>query len=179
MEVPCQIKILPKPALPSLPGARALNKSRRLSQTLQNATRTWTRQNHPASPNMSSLSILHLLLLLLALHAPQAKGLPVVTSRTPYSMLMKEIMDDLKKITPSPEVSSWDKVGKGQGRAGRCLGPIGLRGSLSLSLPHQGSLNSDEKNFLTVRVQPHTWVNLGGFPSTSCLVTSGTSCHLG
>ena len=43
-------------------------------------------------------------------------------------------MDDLKKITPSPEVSSWDKVGKGQGRAGRCLGPIGLRGSLSLSL---------------------------------------------
>lgn len=135
MEVPCQIKILPKPALPSLPwGTGTLNKSRRLSQTLQNATRTWTRQNHPASPNMSSLSISHLLLLLLALHAPQAKGLPVMTSRAPYSMLMREIMDDLKKITPSPEVSSWDKVGKGQGRAGRCLGPIGLRGSLSLSL---------------------------------------------
>ena len=115
-----------KPALPSLPwGTGTLNKSRRLSQTLQNATRTWTRQNHPASPNMSSLSISHLLLLLLALHAPQAKGLPVMTSRAPYSMLMREIMDDLKKITPSPEVSSWDKVGKGQGRAGRCLGPIG------------------------------------------------------
>ena len=180
MEVPCQIKILPKPALPSLPwGTGTLNKSRRLSQTLQNATRTWTRQNHPASPNMSSLSISHLLLLLLALHAPQAKGLPVMTSRAPYSMLMREIMDDLKKITPSPEVSSWDKVGKGQGRAGRCLGPIGLRGSLSLSLPHQGSLNSDEKNFLTVRVQPHTWVHLGGFPSTSCLATSGMSRHLG
>ncbi|NP_001277800.1 interleukin-3 precursor [Bubalus bubalis] len=64
---------------------------------------------------MSSLSISHLLLLLLALHAPQAKGLPVMTSRAPYSMLMREIMDDLKKITPSPE----------------------------------GSLNSDEKNFLT------------------------------
>ncbi|KAJ1059995.1 hypothetical protein K5549_004433 [Capra hircus] len=66
---------------------------------------------------MSSLSILHLLLLLLALHAPQAQGLPLRTSRTPYSSLMEEIMDDLKKITPSPE-------------------------------PHQGSLNSDEKNIL-------------------------------
>ncbi|XP_068835371.1 interleukin-3 [Capricornis sumatraensis] len=54
---------------------------------------------------MSSLSILHLLLLLLALHAPQAKGLPLRTSRTPYSSLMEEIMDDLKKITPSPEGS--------------------------------------------------------------------------
>uniref|UniRef100_A0A8C2Y397 Interleukin-3 n=1 Tax=Capra hircus TaxID=9925 RepID=A0A8C2Y397_CAPHI len=54
---------------------------------------------------MSSLSILHLLLLLLALHAPQAQGLPLRTSRTPYSSLMEEIMDDLKKITPSPEGS--------------------------------------------------------------------------
>ncbi|XP_040097727.1 interleukin-3 [Oryx dammah] len=54
---------------------------------------------------MSSLSILHLLLLLLALHAPQAKGLPLRTSRTPHSSLMEEIMDDLKKITPSPEGS--------------------------------------------------------------------------
>ncbi|XP_055286091.1 interleukin-3 [Moschus berezovskii] len=54
---------------------------------------------------MSSLSILHLLLLLLALHARQAKGLPITTSRTPYSILMKEIINDLKKITPSPEDS--------------------------------------------------------------------------
>ncbi|XDB52310.1 hypothetical protein AB1E18_005852 [Capra hircus] len=54
---------------------------------------------------MSSLSILHLLLLLLALHAPQAQGLPLRTSRTPYSSLMEEIMDDLKKITLSPEGS--------------------------------------------------------------------------
>ncbi|XP_052500356.1 interleukin-3 [Budorcas taxicolor] len=54
---------------------------------------------------MSSLSILHLLLLLRALHAPQAQGLPLRTSRTPYSSLMEEIMDDLKKITPSPEGS--------------------------------------------------------------------------
>ncbi|XP_069448927.1 interleukin-3 [Ovis canadensis] len=54
---------------------------------------------------MSSLSILHLLLLLLALHAPQAQGLPLRTPRTPYSSLMEEIMDDLKKITPSPEGS--------------------------------------------------------------------------
>uniref|UniRef100_A0AC11AKQ7 Interleukin 3 (colony-stimulating factor, multiple) n=1 Tax=Ovis aries TaxID=9940 RepID=A0AC11AKQ7_SHEEP len=54
---------------------------------------------------MSSLSILHLLLLLLSLHAPQAQGLPLRTPRTPYSSLMEEIMDDLKKITPSPEGS--------------------------------------------------------------------------
>lgn len=40
MEVPCQIKILPKPALPSLPrGMGTLYKSRRLSRTLQNATK--------------------------------------------------------------------------------------------------------------------------------------------
>ncbi|XP_020762600.1 interleukin-3 [Odocoileus virginianus] len=51
---------------------------------------------------MSSLSILHLLLLLLALHAPQAKGLPVTTSRSRYSVLMKEIMNDLEKITTTP-----------------------------------------------------------------------------
>ncbi|KAF4014828.1 hypothetical protein G4228_006417 [Cervus hanglu yarkandensis] len=51
---------------------------------------------------MSSLSILHLLLLLLALHAPQAKGLPVTTSRPRYSALMKEIMNDLEKITTTP-----------------------------------------------------------------------------
>ena len=83
---------------------------------------------------MSSLSILHLLLLLLALHAPQAKGLPVTTWRSRYSILMKEIMNDLEKITTTPTVSSGDKVGKGQERAGRCLGRIGLRSSLSLCL---------------------------------------------
>ncbi|OWK11829.1 IL3 [Cervus elaphus hippelaphus] len=55
---------------------------------------------------MSSLSILHLLLLLLALHAPQAKGLPVTTSRPRYSALMKEIMNDLEKITTTPTKES-------------------------------------------------------------------------
>lgn len=40
MEVPCQIKVLPKPVLPSLPwGMGTLNKSRGLSQTLQNTTK--------------------------------------------------------------------------------------------------------------------------------------------
>ena len=43
-------------------------------------------------------------------------------------------MNDLEKITTTPTVSSGDKVGKGQERAGRCLGRIGLRSSLSLCL---------------------------------------------
>lgn len=119
---------------------------------------------------MRSLPILHWLLFLLALHTPQAQGAPVKTPGTQQCYvlnLIREIINELDKLPVASEVSSWDKVGKGQGRAGRCLRPTGLMGSLPL--PLQDFLNSNEKRRLMVRVQPHSWVHLGGSPFTSCL----------
>ncbi|XP_073657934.1 interleukin-3 [Tursiops truncatus] len=111
---------------------------------------------------MRSLPILHWLLFLLTLHTPQAQGAPVKTPGTQQCYvlnLIREIINELDKLPVASEVSSWDKVGKGQGRAGRCLRPTGLMGSLPL--PLQDFLNSNEKRRLMVRVQPHTWVHLG------------------
>ncbi|XP_033261801.1 interleukin-3 [Orcinus orca] len=119
---------------------------------------------------MRSLPILHWLLFLLTLHTPQAQGAPLKTPGTQQCYvlnLIREIINELDKLPVASEVSSWDKVGKGQGRAGRCLRPTGLMGSLPL--PLQDFLNSNEKRRLMVRVQPHTWVHLGGSPFTSCL----------
>ncbi|XP_070270313.1 interleukin-3 [Myotis yumanensis] len=54
----------------------------------------------PASPKMSSLPVLPLFLLLLALHAPRAQGRPLTTCRE----LLNEIEDILKKPpVPSQE----------------------------------------------------------------------------
>nr|XP_030725233.1 interleukin-3-like [Globicephala melas] len=101
---------------------------------------------------MRSLPILHWLLFLLTLHTPQAQGAPVKTPGTQQCYvlnLIREIINELDKLPVASEVSSWDKVGKGQGRAGRCLRPTGLMGSLPL--PLQDFLNSNEKRRLMVR----------------------------
>lgn len=93
----------------------------------------------PASPEMSSLPVLHVFLLLLALHVPRAQGQPIRQSRQLikeyYVNLMSELDTILSNPTVPPQVSSWDKAGRGQGRAGRCLRTAGLMRSLSL-FPH-------------------------------------------
>ncbi|XP_039736257.1 interleukin-3 [Pteropus medius] len=54
---------------------------------------------------MSSLPILHLLLLLLTAHAPQAQGLPLPTSSTKeyVNMMMREIESILNKLPLPPQ----------------------------------------------------------------------------
>lgn len=82
----------------------------------------------PASPKMSSLPVLPLFLLLLALHAPRAQGQPLRT----YSSRINEIEAILNEPPVPSQVSSRDKVG--MGREGLAvLRPTGLMGSLSLS----------------------------------------------
>lgn len=87
---------------------------------------------HLASPRISSLPILHLVLLLLAHYTTQAQGMNLH-----YFSYIKEIETILNKPVPS-QVSSWDRGGMGQGRAGRCSGQ---RGSRDLSLPLSLSLH--------------------------------------
>lgn len=86
---------------------------------------------------MSSLPLMHLLLLLLTLHAPQAQGMPTTTLQPKnYLAMIQEITRSLENLTVTSNVSSWDRGGKGQGRAGTCLRPTGLMGSLSFN-PHR------------------------------------------
>lgn len=85
----------------------------------------------PASPKMSSLSVLPLFLLLLALHTHQAQGQPLRT----YYNLIKEIEAILNEPPVPSQVSSRDKVGMGQGRAGSAQAN-GTHG-LTFSLPHR------------------------------------------
>lgn len=90
---------------------------------------------HPTSPKMSSLPILHLLLLLLTAHAPQAQGRSLPRRSTEeYNNMIKEITRILYELPLPPPVSSCDKVGTGWGQAGRCHSPAGLMGFLSLFL---------------------------------------------
>lgn len=77
---------------------------------------------------MSSLPVLPLFLLLLALHAPQAQGQPLTTCLK----LIKEIKAILNKPPVPSQVSNRDRLA--WGREGLAVfRPMGLTGSLSLS----------------------------------------------
>ncbi|XP_019497709.1 PREDICTED: interleukin-3 [Hipposideros armiger] len=58
---------------------------------------------------MSSLPVLHVLLLLLALHAPRAQGQPLRTQSTEnYDNIIEEIMGILNESTVPPEQHTMD-----------------------------------------------------------------------
>ena len=111
---------------------------------------------HTASPKMSSLPVLALLLLLLAHRTPPAQGQPLPTT---YITLIKEMRGLLSQPPVLSKVSSWDKVGTMKGRSGRGSGQKDSR-VLSLFLTPQGDLELDDKFILRVRAQPHTWPHL-------------------
>ncbi|XP_014649550.1 PREDICTED: interleukin-3 [Ceratotherium simum simum] len=93
-------------ARPSHPGcepaAAAHKRQKPVSDTSEHHEGPRKNRMRPASPNMSSLPVLRLLLLLFAFYAPQAQGRPSPTS---WHRLIEEIMDDLNKPPSPPQVS--------------------------------------------------------------------------
>lgn len=149
MEVPCQIKILPIRC--SHRGVGTVSGHKR-QDTVSDASERHKGPGrdrlHPASLNMSSFPILHLLLLLLGCQVPQAQGRPFSTDLPKqYFTMINEIMEMLNK-SPSPsEVSNWDRLA--EGREG-----LTEASRLSLPLPPQEPLDSNEKETLLVSTQP-------------------------
>ncbi|XP_073077553.1 interleukin-3-like [Manis javanica] len=84
---------------------------------------------------MSSLPILHFLLLLLRLQVPQAQGFPTLRPDQ-YSVIVTEILRALNESPLASQVSSWDKYGQGG-----CCQPTGLtQRAVSLSAPTNRAL---------------------------------------
>lgn len=105
-------------------------KDGRRSRTLQNGTKDQDQTDGILPASMSSLPILHFLLLLLRLQVPQAQGFPTLRPDQ-YSVIVTEILRALNESPLASQVSSWDKYGQGG-----CCQPTGLtQRAVSLSAP--------------------------------------------
>lgn len=120
MEVPCQIKILPPPPLPTPTGCTHTASAHKRRETVLDASEHHKGPGQdrvdPACLNMSNCPIMYLLLLLLGFQAPQAQGRPFTTHQLEkFSAMIDEIMEILDKSPLPSQVSNWDKAGIGQG----------------------------------------------------------------
>lgn len=129
---------------------------------------------HPTSPNMNSFPVLHFLLLLLGLQAPQVQGRSLLTYPPQQNFKMISEIIDILNSSPSPaEVSG---IRLAEGREGLEVSQA-KRTHSSLSLPPQETLDPNETNTLLVSTQPTLGQHLGPDPF-SAWVAMGLSPHL-